>query len=118
MRLNRISRKLLVWVICLVVLGAGGALGQSGRKQKKGPTQPPVQGVNQPDARVEPEPTVTPEKPKEKEPGRVIMVATEMPDIGISNYHPDMARQGCLNELRAAVSTLELLQATNQNRVD
>jgi hypothetical protein len=41
-----------------------------------------------------------------------------MPDIGISNYYPDLALQGCLNELRAAVSTLELRQATNQNRVD
>ena len=118
MRLHPISRPITIWAVCLVVLGAGIALGQSGRKQKKTSAQPPVQGVNQPDAKVEPEPVAAPEKPKEKERGQVIMVATDMADISISNYYPDMARQGCLSELRTALSTLELREATNQNRVD
>lgn len=103
--------------LCLLLITGAAALGQSGRKQKKPDTQPPVQGVNQPEARVTPESAATPEKPKEREKGPVILVATEMPDMSISLYFADIAREGCIRELRE-VPTLEIREERNQTRSD
>src|SRR5438309_6806087 len=88
--------------LCVLLITGAAALGQSGRKQKKPDTQPPVQGVNQPEARVTPEPAAAPEKPQEKVKGPTILVATEMPDMNISLYFADIAREGCIRELREA----------------
>src|SRR5262249_31307544 len=75
---------------------------QSGRRQKRAEPQPPIQGVNQPEARTAPEPEVSPDKPKEKDPGRAVLVSTAMADFGISSFYPDAARRGCMEEFRDA----------------
>jgi hypothetical protein len=108
--------------ICLLALAAFAisTSGQSGRKQKKPPPQPPVQGVNQPDARTVPEPEVSPdENNKKKEPQRAIMVWTEMPDIGISSYYPDIARQGCMEEFRRGMhGGVDISEGRDKHRSD
>src|SRR5215470_10034402 len=98
-------KPILAALFCLLALGVIAA-GQSGRKQKKAEPQPPVQGVNQPDARTVPEPEVAPDKPKEKEPGRSVLVSTAMPDIGISSFYPDASRRGCIDQLRSSLHTI------------
>jgi hypothetical protein len=107
----------LAALFCILLLSAV-ATGQSGRKQKKAEPQPPVQGVNQPEARTVPEPEVTPEKPKEKDPGRSVMVSTAMADIGISSFYPDASRRGCIDELRQALRTIQISEERNQHRSD
>jgi hypothetical protein len=106
--------------ICLLALAAFAisTSGQSGRRQKKSAPQPPVQGVNQPEARTVPEPEVSPDESKKKGPKRAIMVWTEMPDIGVSSYYPDIARRGCMEEFRRAMRDLEMTEASNQHRSD
>jgi hypothetical protein len=106
--------------ICLLMLAAFAmsTSGQSGRRQKKPEPQPPIQGVNQPEARTVPEPEVAPDKPKEKGPQRTIMVATSMPDIGISSFYPDAARRGCIEEFRSRMRDIQLRDASNQTRSD
>jgi hypothetical protein len=107
----------LAALFCILLLSAV-ATGQSGRKQKKAEPQPPVQGVNQPEARTVPEPEVTPEKPKEKDPGRSVMVSTAMADIGISSFYPDASRRGCIDEFRRALRTIQISEERNQHRSD
>jgi hypothetical protein len=109
-------RALCVTALCLLII-ASAALGQSGRKQKKPDQQPPVQGINQPEARVTPEPPAAPEKPKEKEKGPVIMVGTELPDMNISSFYTDIARQACAREMRQ-VPTLQINEARDLHRSD
>lgn len=104
-------------LFCLLML-ATLASAQSGRKQKKAEPQPPVQGVNQPEARTVPEPEVEPEKPKEKDLGRSVIVSTAMADIGISSYYPDASRRGCIQELREVLRTVQISEDRNQNRSD
>jgi hypothetical protein len=111
---HKISR-IIALSLCLLLLDAA-ALGQSGRKQKKVDPQPPVQGVNQPEARTVPEPEVEQEKPKEKDPGRAIMVSTDMPDINIPMYYADAARRGCIQEFRSALRTTDIREDRNQHR--
>ncbi len=102
-------------LFCLLMVNAI-ALGQSGRKQRKPDPQPPVQGVNQPEARTVPEPEVAPEKQKAKDPGRAVMVSTAMADIGISSFYPDAARQGCMREFRDALRAIDIREGRNQHR--
>jgi len=106
--------------ICLFTLAAFATLtsGQSGRKQKKSEPQPPIQGVNQPEARTAPEPEVSPDKPKEKDPGRSVLVSTAMADIGISSFYPDAARRGCMEEFRDAMRTVKISEERDQHRGD
>lgn len=111
-------RRQFVIACSLLVLLSVFAFAQSGRKQKKTETQPPVQGVNRPELRTQPEPEPEPEKEKEKKPQRVAMVATDMPDMNISSYYPDMARRGCLEQLRELSRSIQLREANNQNRSD
>jgi hypothetical protein len=109
----------LRWMLIILLIGAVGgvqASGQSGRKQKKGSSEPPVQGVNQPDSRVTPEPEAAPEQHKDKPKGTSIMVSTDLPGFDVPLYYPDIARQGCLNELRQIVQDLELSESKNQSR--
>ncbi len=115
MRLN--LKLTIASVICLAALFILVSA-QSGRKQKKAEPQPQVQGVNRPETRVQPEPEITPEKPKEKGPQRTIMVMTSMPDLSIPLYYTDIARQGCLSEFRDALKTLDLRESRNQTRSD
>jgi hypothetical protein len=107
---------------CLVLFAAlaSSNLAQSGRKQKKADPLPPVQGVNQPELRTQPEPEVEVEKDEKKKEGprRALMVMTDMPDIGISNFYPDMARRGCLDEVRDNLKAVVLSEAQNQTRAD
>jgi hypothetical protein len=110
-------KHILFVAVCLSILGAV-VLGQSGRKQKKADPQPPVQGVNQPEARVQPEPEIKPEKPKDKEPRRSIMVASSMPDMMLPLYYADIARQGCISEFREELRSIDIREARNQNRSD
>ena len=104
-------------VVCLsLVMLAGLASAQSGRKQKKPEPQPPIQGVNQPDARVAPEPEAEEApKPKDSRPG--VLIISEMTDLSIPMYLADIAREACIAELREArVPNVE--GAKNQNRSD
>ncbi|MGH9940267.1 MAG: hypothetical protein ACREAM_28835, partial [Blastocatellia bacterium] len=116
--MRRNPKPILAALVCLLTLAATASIasGQSGRKQKKADPQPPVQGVNQPEARTVPEPEVTPEKPKEKDPGRSVMVSTAMADIGISSFYPDASRRGCIDELRQALRTIQISEERNQHR--
>jgi len=107
-------------LICLFTLAAVATLtsGQSGRKQKKSEPQPPIQGVNQPEARTAPEPEVSPDKAKEKDPGRSVLVSTAMADFGISSFYPDAARRGCMEEFHDAMRMIKLSEERDQNRSD
>jgi len=107
-------------LICLFTLAAFVTLtsGQSGRKQKKAEPQPPIQGVNQPESRTAPEPEVSPDKPKEKDPGRAVLVSTAMADIGISSFYPDAARRGCIEEFHDAMRTVKISEERDQHRGD
>jgi len=118
--MRRNLKPILAMMVCLLTLAAMASItsGQSGRKQKKAEPQPPVQGVNQPDARTVPEPEVTPEKPKEKDPGRSALISTSMADIGVSSFYPDAARRGCIDELRRALRTIQISEERNQHRSD
>jgi hypothetical protein len=118
--MRRNLKPLFAALICLLTLAAFATLtsAQSGRKQKKAPPQPPVQGVNQPEARTVPEPEVSPDKSKEKDPGRSVMVSTAMADIGISSFYPDAARRGCVEEFRGAMRAIQISEESNQHRSD
>jgi hypothetical protein len=118
--MRRNLKHVFATLICLLTLAAFATLtsGQSGRKQKKADPQPPIQGVNQPEARTAPEPEVSPDKPKEKEPGRSVMVSTAMADIGISSFYPDAARRGCVEEFRSVMRTIQISEESNQHRSD
>lgn len=104
-------------LLCLASLALFGAVvsAQSGRKQKRPESQPPVQGVNQPDARVTPEPEAEPPKPKDT--GPAVIVASEMTDIGIPNFYTDIARKACIAELRDA-HLQDIQEAKDLNRAD
>lgn len=116
MRLVVRTMMLLLLALCLV---DPAGMAQSGRKQKKADPQPPVQGVNQPEARTQPEPVIEPETAKEKEKGPGIMIMTGMPDTMIPLYFADIARQGCISELRDILRTShDIRESRNQNRAD
>ncbi|MGE0884064.1 MAG: hypothetical protein AB7P14_11005 [Blastocatellales bacterium] len=114
----RHNLKFLAMVFASLLMLTVFAAGQSGRKQKKAETQPPVQGVNQPDARTVPEPEIAPEKPKDKDPGKAILVSTAMTDIEIPSFYADTARQGCLSELRRQLKGMTITEERNQHRSD
>ena len=108
-----------LWLLMILLIGALAgvhASAQSGRKQKKANNEPPIQGVNQPDARVTPEPEAAPDKPKEKPKATAIMVSTDLSGFDVPLYFADIARQGCLNELRQISQDLELSESKNQSR--
>jgi hypothetical protein len=115
---DRSEKSLLVRLglqaIVLIAVCATLSFAQSGRKQKKAEAQPPVQGVNQPDARVAPEPTAeAPPRPKAE--GPAVIVASDIPDITISTYFTNTARQACIAEMQAS-NSVEVQEARDQNR--
>ncbi len=113
-------KPVFVALVCMLTLVALVTLasGQSGRKHKKADPQPPIQGVNQPEARTIPEPEVAPDKPKEKEPGRAVMVSTATPDFGVSSFYPDTARRACMEEFRSAMRSIQISEGRDQHRSD
>ncbi|MBL8167850.1 MAG: hypothetical protein JNJ50_06840 [Acidobacteria bacterium] len=107
-----------VALVCVFLLSFA-VLGQSGRKQKKAEVQPPVQGVNQPEARTVAEPEAEPEKPKEQpKEKRSILVGSFLADLELPMYFADTAREGCMRELRDQLKYVELQQERNQTRSD
>ncbi|MFN0087512.1 MAG: hypothetical protein ACKVX9_19135 [Blastocatellia bacterium] len=105
-------------LLCAFLVISIGA--QSGRKQKKAETQPPVQGVNRPELRTQPEPEVEAEEKKEekKEKGPAIMIMSDMGDMNIPMFYTDTARQACLAEFHDVLKTADLREARNQTRSD
>ncbi|NOT60148.1 MAG: hypothetical protein HOP19_07970 [Acidobacteria bacterium] len=131
----RMSSRLFIfaWLCLLSVSFSFGVFAQSGRKQKKAETQPPPQGVNQPDKRVsnndfggaatssstDPEAEEKDGKPKLQAIKKRLIVMSAMPDMNVSLYFSDIARQGLLSEARRLVPTLQLSDSgSNQNRSD
>jgi hypothetical protein len=109
------QRLMLMVVVALIALTASVALGQSGRKSKKAETQPPIQGVNQPDTRVVPEPEAQTAKPKEKP--LTILIASDMADLMGASFYADIARQACVAELREN-RALDIQEQKDANRAE
>lgn len=115
-RMNQMWRTFLLCAAVAVALAAGSSVSaQSGRKSKKAEAQPPIQGVNQPETRVIPEPTgPVDSKPKEKP--IPILVASDTVDVfGSGGYYMDYVRQGCVAELRDN-RALDIQEARDTNR--
>lgn len=109
--------RLTIPLIFLAALLSIPSLGQSGRRQKRAENQPPVQGVNQPEARTQPEPTSAPAEERQKEEGPGIIVMTGMPGAMIPIFFADIARQGCINEFRTILRTAhDIRESRNQSR--
>lgn len=115
----RSTKHTALTLLALVVLLPPVSVAQSGRRQKRAETQPPVQGINQPEARTRPE-EVSPseeERPKEQGPGIVIM--TGMPDAMVPIFFADIVRQGCISEMRGILKAAhDIREVRNQNRTD
>ena len=108
-------RSLSVVVIASIALTATAVYGQSGRKSKKADQQPAIQGVNQPDTRVVPEPEAQAAKPKEKP--LTILIASDMADIMGASFYADIARQACVAELREN-RALDIQEQKDANRAE
>jgi hypothetical protein len=124
------------WILLLNVLlvCTMSALAQSGRKQKKADPQPPVQGINQPDKRVQnndvndasnSSSSTDPEPDEEKNGQKKIqalkkklLIMSSMPDMNVSLYYADIARQGCASEAHRLAPTLVVTDSSNQTRSD
>jgi hypothetical protein len=116
---NRSYSLVITTVVLLTAILSITSLSQSGRRQKRAESQPPVQGVNQPEARTQPEPTSAPEEERQKEQGPGVIIMTGMPDAMVPIFFADIARQGCLNELRTILrGAHDIREARNQNRTD
>ena len=109
---------LLAALLCTLLAVSIGA--QSGRKQKKTEQQPPVQGVNRPELRTQPEPEVEAEEKKEekKEKGPAFLVMSDMGDMNIPMWYTDTARQACVAELADMLKTADVREGRNQTRSD
>ena len=106
-------------IVLLATIFSINSLGQSGRRQKKAEAQPPVQGINQPEARTQPEPTILPDEERRKEQGPGILVMSGLPDAMVPIFFSDIVRQGCISELRALLrESHDIREARNQNRTD
>lgn len=112
----------VIFAVCFCLLLVSSGFAQSGRKQKKADPLPPVQGVNQPEARTQQESTVAPEdndKSKAEELKTRFQVMSEMGDIGIPSYFSDTIRAACAHELKRQVRGLPASDSGgNKNRKD
>lgn len=116
--MNQLIRFTVPIIFLAALLSIPGP-GQSGRRQKRAETQPPVQGVNQPEARTQPEPVVPPEAERPKEQGPGILVMTGMTDAMVPMFFADIARQGAITEFRQILQAAhDIREARNQNRSD
>lgn len=114
--MRRIFLSCLAMIITAALLATAG-MAQSGRRQKKAESQPPVQGVNQPDARTQPEPDPAPQESREEKKGPGIMVMTGMTDAMVPLYLTDTASQGCISEMRRMLRAAhDIREARNQTR--
>jgi hypothetical protein len=106
----------LIGLTIILLLPGAVAIAQSGRKAKKADPQPPVQGVNQPEARTVPEPEAPPEKPKVAGPG--VVIASDVVDLDTPIFFVSIARQACAAEMRDARFNGDIREAVDKNRVD
>lgn len=116
------------WFIVMLTLALIGSavFAQSGRKQKKGPDLPPVQGVPAPSKTPEPPqpdvPEPDPEKEKEKEKARAsakgIILGTDWADMNVSMGMADYVRRACRSELSRVIRGLEIRDTGNMSRSD
>ena len=115
-----------IMLLLLLVLIGTVAVAQSGRKQKKAPDLPPVQGVPAPSKTPEPPqpdvPEPDPEKEKEKEKARAsakgIVLGTDWADMNISMGMADYVRRACRSELTRLMRGLEVRDTGNMSRSD
>ncbi len=116
----------LIITLSLLALLTVSAVGQSGRKQKKAPDLPPVQGVPVPSKTPEPPKSDLPEpdleddkKKEEKKLGqRGIILGTDWSDMNASMGVGDYVRTATRFELLRAVRTLEIRDTGNMSRSD
>ncbi len=116
------------WFVALLTLTLIGtvAFAQSGRKQKKVPDLPPVQGVPAPSKAPEAPPPDTPEpdpeKEKDKEKARAsakgIIIGTDWADMNAAMGMGDYVRRACQSELARVVRGLEIRNTGNMSRSD
>ena len=107
----------ITFVVCFVLFSTVAALGQSGRRQKRVETEPPIQGVNRPETRTQPEADreVEEETPRQKGPGLLLMSGTA--EVMIPLFLVDAVTQGCQEELRDLLrGDHDLRQERNQTR--
>ena len=108
---------LLVAVFAIALIAVVTTSAQSGRKSKKADPQPPIQGVNQPETRVVPEPTgASDSQPKSKEKQLAVLVSSDLVDAFSSSYYIDYARQACIAQLRDENRSLDIREAKDTNR--
>lgn len=118
-------RRILTGLVVVLLLTTF-AFAQSGRKQKKAPDLPPVQGVPAPSKTPEPPqpdvPDPDPEKEKEKEKARAnakgIILGTDWADMNASMGVADFVRQSVRAELTRAIRGLEVRDTGRMNRSD
>lgn len=116
----------LIFTTLLLLLLTVSAVGQSGRKQKKAPDLPPVQGVPVPSKTPEPPKSDIPEpdleddtKKEEKKAGqRGIILGTDWADMNAGMGVADYMRGACRIELLRAVRGLEVRDTGNMSRSD
>lgn len=114
---NRSYSLVITTVLLLTAILSITSLSQSGRRQKRAESQPPVQGVNQPEARTQPEPTSAPEEERQKRQGPGILVMTGMPEAMVPIFFADIARQGAISEFRNILhGDHDIREARNQSR--
>ncbi|MBL8205602.1 MAG: hypothetical protein JNM09_15310 [Blastocatellia bacterium] len=116
------------WLVALLILALFGTVtfAQSGRKQKKAPDLPPVQGVPAPSKTPEtPQPDIPepdPEKEKEKEKERAsakgIILGTDWADMNVSMGMADYVRRACHSELSRVIRGLEIRNTGSMSRSD
>ena len=116
------------WILLLLVLALISSItsAQSGRKQKKAPDLPPVQGVPTPSKTPEPPtPDVAepdPEKEKEREKARAsakgLILGTDWADMNASMGVADYVRRACRRELVRVIRGLEVRDTGNMSRSD
>jgi len=116
------------WLVALLILALLGTVtfAQSGRKQKKAPDLPPVQGVPAPSKTPEtPQPDIPepdPEKEKEREKERAsakgIILGTDWADMNVSMGMADYVRRACHSELSRVIRGLEIRNTGSMSRSD
>jgi hypothetical protein len=119
------NAKWFVALLTLVLLG-GATFAQSGRKQKKAPELPPVQGVPAPSKTPEPPqpdiPEPDPEKEKDKEKQKAsakgIILGTDWADMNVSMGMADYVRRACHAELSRVARGLEVRNTGSMSRSD
>lgn len=117
--------KLMMLFLALLLIGTAVAA-QSGRKSKKAPDLPPVQGVPAPSKTPEtPQPDIPqpdPEKEKEKEKARAsakgVILGTDWADMNASMGIADYVRRACRSELVRVIRGLEVRDTGNMSRSD